>query len=223
MPFHDVQQGETLIGIAARNGLDSAQTVLDRSENAELKKVRPDPGILKPGDKVFVPNREMRQEACAIDSTHKFVAKKPKAWIRLVAHDVDGKVLGKTYELNVWGKIAAGAIPADGILELQVPVDATDGVLLITREDGTIDRWELRLGYMDPIAEISGIQARLTNLGFRAGDPTGVLDADTKAAISAFQAYIGVDVTGAIDDTLREKLTSFYDPAQDESTQKASS
>ncbi|MBV9496720.1 MAG: peptidoglycan-binding protein [Acidobacteria bacterium] len=223
MPFHDVQLGETLIGIAAKNRLDSADTVLDRSENAELKKVRPDVGILKQGDKVFVPNREMRQEACAIDSSHKFVAKKPKAWIRIVAHDADGKVVGKSYELRVWGKVASGAIPADGILELQVPVDATDGILLITMEDGTIDRWDLRLGYMDPIAETSGIQSRLNNLGFPCGDPDGVLDDETKAAIRAFQAYVGIEVTGAIDDTLRTKLTSFYDPAQDESSQKASS
>jgi hypothetical protein len=62
MPFHDVQQGETLLGLAAANGLESWEDILGRPENAELKKKRTDPGILKAGDRVFIPNREMRHD-----------------------------------------------------------------------------------------------------------------------------------------------------------------
>jgi|HubBroStandDraft_3_1064219.scaffolds.fasta_scaffold65847_2 hypothetical protein len=70
MPFHEVKQGETLLGLAAAHGLKSWQEILDRPENAELKQLRTDPGILKPDDRVFIPNRELRHHASAVDKLH---------------------------------------------------------------------------------------------------------------------------------------------------------
>lgn len=220
MPFHDVKQGETLLGLAVKNGLESWKTILDRSENAELKKKRPDPGILKAGDRVFIPNREMRHEPSAVDALHSFKISRPKAWLRLAVKDAAGAPFGKTYELTVAGKTTSGAIPADGVIEQAVPVDATAGTLTVRTADGTSQQWDLKIGYMDPIDEVSGVQARLNNLGFDCGEPDGELDDDTKAAIRAFQALTGLDATGEIDDALRQKILSFYDPAQDETTQQ---
>jgi len=84
-----------------------------------------------------------------------------------------------------------------------------------------LEACQRKIGWMDPIAEVSGIQARLNNLGFDCGDPDGAPDDDTTSAVKAFQARIGIDPTGTIDDTLRQKLAAYYDPAQDETTQDA--
>ncbi|MDP3525091.1 MAG: SEL1-like repeat protein, partial [Hoeflea sp.] len=53
---------------------------------------------------------------------------------------------------------------------------------------------------------IRNIQAILNNNGFDAGVPDGVMGARTTAAIKAFQASIGMDATGEIDDRLVKEL-----------------
>lgn len=221
MPFHDVKQGETLLGLAVKNGLESWQDILDRPENAELKKKRSDPGILKAGDRVFIPNRQMGHEPAAVDAKHTFKIGPPKAWLRLAIKDAAGDALAdRKYELAVAGKTLAGKLPADGVIEQAVPVDATEGRLTVWMDETVTQVWDLRIGHMDPADEVSGVQARLNNLGFDCGDPDGVLDDDTKNAVRAFQLLTGLEVTGEIDDALREKLLSFYDPGQDEKTQQ---
>ncbi len=221
MPYHDVQQGETLLGLAAANGLEGWQDILDRPENAELKKKRTDPGILKAGDRVFIPNKEMGHEPAAVDAKHTFKIGPPKAWIRLAVKDAAGQAYaGKKYELAVAGKTVSGNLPADGVVEQAVPIDTTAGTLTVWTADGVSQVWELKIGYMDPADEVSGIQARLNNLGFDCGGADGVEDEETQAAVRAFQVLTGLEPTGAIDDALREKLLSFYDPGGDEAAQQ---
>jgi len=222
MPFHPVVQGETLLGLASTNGLDSWEDIVNAPENASIKDTLTDPGILKPGLSLFIPNKTLKQQPSAIDATHPFSIKRPTAWLRLAIKDADGAALaGKKFELLVAGKTIAGTLGADGVLEQTVPISTTGGTLKVWLTDTTFENWQLKIGWMDPISEVSGVQARLNNLGFDCGEPDGVLDDDTAAAIKAFQARIGADVTGTIDDTLRQKLTSYYDPAADETTQDA--
>jgi N-acetylmuramoyl-L-alanine amidase len=213
MPFHDIKQGETLIALAVTSGLESWKEILDAPENAELKKKRPDPGILLAGDKVFIPNRVMRQEPSAIDAKHPFKISRPTAWLRLAVKDANGAALaGKKYELSVDSVVTAGSVPADGVIERAVPVDASEGTLTVWIEEGKSEVWSLRIGYMDPLDETSGVEARLANLGFDCGD----LD----SSVRAFQERLGLEVTGTIDDALRKKLASYYDPAADEGSQE---
>ena len=220
---HTVKQGDTVIALAKKNGFPSADAILNDSGNSSLKESRKDPGILLPGDTVVIPTKAMLQEACAIDSAHKFKVTRPKAWVRLAVKDSDGVALkGKKYQLTVESKQFDGTVPDDGIIEQPAAVDAKSGRLTVWLSDkpNDVEIWNLQFGWMDPLDSISGVQARLTNLGFDC-DPTGVLDDATAIAIKAFQARIGIDQTGAIDDTLKQKLTSYYDLAQDESTQDA--
>jgi N-acetylmuramoyl-L-alanine amidase len=213
MPFHDVKQGETLIALAVKNGLESWQDILNATENAELKKKRPDPGILMAGDKVFIPNRVMRQEASAIDAKHPFKITRPTAWLRLAVKDANGVVLkGKKYELSVDSIVTTDSIPDDGVIERAVSVDAEYGTLTVWIDDATSQVWSLRIGYMDPLDEQSGVEARLANLGFDCGD--------LASSVRAFQERLGLEVTGKVDDTLRDKLKTYYDPAQDEPSQE---
>lgn len=226
MPNRDAKQGDTLIALAAANGLKSADDILDAPDNASLKENRKDPGILLPGDKIFIPSRELLQHPSPTDAKHTFKVTRPKAWIRVVVKDADGVALaGKKYQLTIDGRQTNGTVPAGGVIEQAVAVDAKEGRLTVwlSASDNDTEIWDLSLGYMDPLDSISGVQARLNNLGFDCGDPDGVLDDDTTAAIKAFQLRIGVEATGTIDDTLKQKLASYYDPAEDETSQDAKS
>ncbi|HEX9983258.1 MAG TPA: peptidoglycan-binding domain-containing protein [Thermoanaerobaculia bacterium] len=219
MPFHDVKQGETLLGLASAQGLESFQTILDAPENAQFKEKRKDPGILKEGDRVFIPNKVMKHHPSAVDATHSFGVKRPKAWLRLAVHDAEGVALaGKKYELAVGSTKASGTLAANGIVEAKVAIDAKSGTLKVWLDETTVETWELKIGFMDPIDEISGVQARLNNLGYDCGEPDGTENDATKTAVRAFQERVGLQITGTIDDALRTKLASYYDPAQDETS-----
>jgi len=217
MPFHDVQQGETLMDLARKNGLKDYKAILDHPENAELKKKRADPGVLLPGDRVFIPNRVLREHPSAVDAKHKFKKKTPRAWIRVVVKDEDGKPYGgKKYELTVAGKKLEGTLGGDGLLEQEVAPSVRGAELKVWTVDGAEpDVWDLKLGSMDPLEEVSGVQARLVNLGFDC-EISGELDERTRAAVTSFQWLTGLEQTGEIDDKLREKLQGYYDPAGDE-------
>lgn len=215
MPYHTVVQGDTLLALASKNGLDSWEDIVNASENASIKDTLTDPGILNPGVSLFIPNKTMKQQPSAIDAKHPFNIKRPKAWLRIAVKDAAGAALANSkYELTAAGVTTSGTIAADGIIEQAVPIDTTTGKLKVWTSDTTFEEWELKIGWMNPISEDSGVQSRLANLGFDFGD-------DLAAAVMAFQVRIGLTPTGTIDDTLREKLASYYDPAQDETTQDA--
>lgn len=213
MPFHTVQQGETLLALASTHGLDSWEDIVNAPENASIKDTLTDPGILEPGISLFIPNKTMKQHPSAIDAKHPFKVGRPKAWLRLAVKDADGAALANCrYELTVAGKTTSATIPADGIIEQAVAIDTTSGKLKVWTTDTTSEEWELKIGWMDPLSAESGVKARLANLGFAFGD-------DVAAAVKAFQERVGLELTGTIDDALREKLKTYYDPAQDETTQ----
>lgn len=207
MTDHVVKQGETLMGLAAANGLTGWKDILDHADNAELKKKRPDPGVLKEGDKVYIPNREMKHEPAAVDAKHPFTISRKKAWVRLALKDADGTALSGTFALSVGNVAASGTIAPGGIIEQAVAIDATSGSLSVTTTDGRQESWELLVGYMDPLDEDSGVLARLVNLGFASEDD------ELAVAVMAFQARVGVETSGVVDDALRTKLKSYYDPA----------
>ena len=72
MPFHTVQQGETLLGLASKNGLDSWEDIVNAPENASIKDSLKDPGVVKGGISLFSPNRVLKQDPKGVDSTHPF-------------------------------------------------------------------------------------------------------------------------------------------------------
>jgi Putative peptidoglycan binding domain len=225
MASQTAKSGDTVLGIAYTNGFKSAEDVLNDSGNASLKSNRTDPGILLPGDTVSIPTKALLQSPSPIDASHKFILTRPKAWVRFAVKDASGMALaGKQYQLTIDGKQTNGTVPDGGVIEQSVPPTAKGGQLTVFLSDAPndVEIWMLQLGWMDPIDSITGVQARLINLGFDIGkDPDGVLDDNTKFAINAFQTRIGIDVTGAIDDTLQQKLAAYYDPAQDETAQDA--
>ncbi|MEM6618815.1 MAG: LysM peptidoglycan-binding domain-containing protein [Pseudomonadota bacterium] len=52
---HTVKKGDTLSGLAKKNGLKSYKDIYNAPENAKFRKLRKDPNKIEPGDKVFIP------------------------------------------------------------------------------------------------------------------------------------------------------------------------
>jgi N-acetylmuramoyl-L-alanine amidase len=218
MPIHCVQQGECLSTIAARYGVGRCQALYDHPDNADLRKTRPNPNILCPGDKVFIPEKgEPKRVDCCTEKRHRFMVKIPRTGLRVVLEDPDENPLaGKKYVIKVGEKEIQGVTGADGLIETDVPLNeciASLSAWLYIEDTGDPDfESELLIGHLDPVSTVAGIQARLKNLGFHC-DVDGLLGPQTKAAISRFREKndMATDVENPIDDALCDKLVELHE------------
>ena len=67
-----VQQGDHLLRIAKAFGL-SWQTIWKHPNTSDLKNKRQNPNVLYPGDLIYIPDRQLRQESRSTDKKHGFV------------------------------------------------------------------------------------------------------------------------------------------------------
>ena len=78
------------------------------------------------------------------------------------------------------------------MLDEKLPLSATELRLIVWPKDskGKTDCLilDLGMGHLDPIEDLSGVQARLENLGFHCGDEEGELGPRTQAALKRFRA-----------------------------------
>jgi N-acetylmuramoyl-L-alanine amidase len=188
MSNHTVQQGECLSRIAVNYGFRDFRTVYDDPGNEDLRKIRPDPNLLFPGDVVFIPEKEPKEESGATAQLHTFRLSAQRRVLRLVLEGLDGeKMASEPYELDIEGDVVSGVTGPDGLIERAIPLDAVNGTLTTTRYS-----WPLNVAHLNPLDDtnddgITGIQARLRNLGFDPGEIDGIAGPRTKDAIIAFQ------------------------------------
>jgi N-acetylmuramoyl-L-alanine amidase len=220
--YYQVKQGDNLDLIAVRFGFKDHTDIYNHPENADFKAQRSDPDTLFPGDRVFIPNR-VKQQPCATDQHWTFVLRLPKKVLRITVEDFEGKAVADTpYRLvvestgSVMGRLLAtqrqtfeGNTNAAGLLEQPVPLNARRGTLTV----GSFVR-DLAVGELNPPEEtadngISGIQARLANLGFDPGPVDGAWGPQTEAAVRAFQAeHPALTVDGICGPDTLDKLKS---------------
>jgi N-acetylmuramoyl-L-alanine amidase len=196
MPIHTVVQGECLSSLGARCGL-SAEGLHDHPDNAELKQKRPYPNILAPGDEVVLPETDRKTESVATGRVHLFKLNRKKVKIRIVLLNAYGKpYAGSRYTLTAGSTELNGTTTSAGLIEGEIPAEEQCGQLRawLTDDDEDpdphIDR-SLDIGHLDPIDMISGVQARLTNLGYFC-DVTGESDDATLIAAHRFRARNGL-------------------------------
>lgn len=200
-----VKQGDCLSSIAEEYGY--TWTFL-WNHNAELKSKRKNPNTLLPGDVVLIPGKDPKNYSRAVDQRHRFRRKRSPAKLRLVLERYHKPLANKQYELIIDTQVFRGSTDGSGFLEVVIPPEATSGTLRVPSEHLEC---ELQLGHLDPLEEISGVQARLENLGFLAGEITGELDDHTREALQVFQMTFGLDPTGELDDVTRQKLLERHD------------
>ena len=205
---HTVRVGECMGSIAQRYGFHDYSVVYDHPDNAALKRARPNPNVLQPGDVVVIPALEERWEDAALDSSTTFELIEPRKQLRLVLHDRKGEpIAGEDYELHVPGAgPIAGQTDADGLVQQAVPLRASEAKLVVRGRT-----LELQLGALNPAQDtedggVAGVQARLHNLGYNVGADDGVLGRRTHAAIAMFQHERGMKIDGQISQELIDAL-----------------
>lgn len=199
---HVVQRGECFSLIARRYGFSDYRVLYDHPENADLKRARPNPNVLFPGDVVKIPPKDEKSVSAATGRSHQFKVAVPKKMLRIVFKNHEGKPLaGAKYRIEI-GKavsdqdVVEGTTNGDGLLEEAVVPRVAEAFLHI---EGRV--LQLRLGGLNPIGDLekndaSGVQARLANLGFDVGPIDGVAGRRTQHALAVFQAEQGLKVDG---------------------------
>jgi hypothetical protein len=200
-----VKRGDCLLSIAHQQGF-FWRTLWELPENAELRDARQDPGQLVVGDRITIPERRLKTAFAGTDAQHKYVRIGSPAKLRVVVEYEDTPISNEDYVLVVNGVIRRGKTDSDGLVEVPIPPNASEGLL----EVGGL-RFELRLGALDPGSEDLGVQQRLANLGFYHGKLDGLIGPVTNQAVAAFQARIGLEATGELDDRTRDLLLHRHD------------
>ena len=206
-----IEQGDHLAKIAEEHGFYDWHTIWDCPENAQLKQTR-DPNLLKPGDQLFIPDKQPKSVSAATGSTHGYTLKGKGTRLCLSLRDVLGQPLKNTQvTVTVGGKTMQ--MTTDGTGALKVPIEASD-------VDATIQagayQFALKIGHLDPVDEQSGLVARLRNLGYL-DDLTGDVDADGTPtpealafAVELFQNDNKLPVDGSDLDSIRDKLKAIH-------------
>jgi hypothetical protein len=211
MNRHTVRQGECLSAIAAAYGFADWRKVYDDAANAELRKKRPDPHVLFPGDVIVIPDREERPVEVETGKVHRFKVKIPKRSLKVrMLDEHKTPIADEPFTAVVDDVMHYDTTDGDGVLSLDLPIDATTVEIWIAGQRRTLE-----LGALNPIEDtpdegVSGIQGRLRGLGFNPGPIDGKMGPRTRGALVAFQRHFGLKETGKIDDETKGRLKKEY-------------
>ena len=136
------------------------ETLWNLPENAELKQKRKNPNALLPGDNVHVPEKQEKEVSGATEQTHRFKRKGVPSKIHVVVKKEGKPRANEPYTLDIDGELFSGETNTQGEVKRPILLNAKMAKLIVGEGD-TAEKYELKLGYVNPITEVSGIQHRL--------------------------------------------------------------
>jgi Putative peptidoglycan binding domain/LysM domain len=211
--YYMVKQGDYVSSIAEENGFTDYRILWDHAQNAELKQKRQNPNVLFPGDRLFIPDREERQEACPTDKRHVFKTRKATLRLRLVLEDfLEQPIAGAACDLALPGGTRRLTTDGAGKIDEPIPADTHDAFLLIrgTQTPFQDEQIPVKIGHLDPIDETSGQAARLANLGYYFAPLDPVDKNEFLSAVEEFQCDHGVKVDGKCGPGTQAKLKQVH-------------
>jgi hypothetical protein len=209
---HIVRQGECLSKIALRFGFKDYRIIYNHPENAAFRAKRPNPNIIFPGDTLSIPDKVARLESAQTGRRHTYITSRPKRILRVRILDSEREpVANEPVQVDIDGMRPANT-STDGKGIFEVPVEnACVGAKV------TIKGRELRLefSHLNPVKDtpddgVSGIQARLRNLGYYSGPISDEFNNPTRLALAIFQHDAGLDMDGEPNPTTIQKLIEVF-------------
>lgn len=201
-----VRQGDYLTQLAFRHGFD-AREVWNASQNEALRRLRPDPEMLAPGDVLQIPDTPAAGPALRIGAANRYVARVPKVRVSIELGDESRALANEPYRVEGLGAPITGRSDGDGRVHLDVPV-TTREVHIALPERGVVI--PVMVGDLDPLETLSGVRQRLVHLGYYdlGGRPAEA--EDDLAAVRRFQRDRQLPITGEVDDATRRALSEAH-------------
>ncbi len=203
---HVVKQGECISRIAFEYGF-FPETVWNHPDNKDLKELRKNPYVLMPGDVVVIPDKRVKEVVKQMGQRHTFRRKGVPEKLVMKFTRGDDLRANEKYVLEIDGRRIEGSTDGGGVVELDIVPNAKNGKITFVEEG---DEYELALGHLDPVTELSGVQGRLRNLGFYHGPVDGEMTEELEEAIRIYQERNKLEPTGKVDDALKSNLQSAH-------------
>lgn len=213
MPMYTVAQGDCLSSIANAFGFGDWKTIYNDPNNASFRQLRPDPNIIYPGDQLYIPDMDSGQQSAPTDQSHSYQLNRSPVMLRVVLLDKDQNPLANAaYTLTIDGAATQGTAGADGLVEAPIQATTQEATLSVklTQPEDTGYTWNLKLGALDPETTMTGVQARLNNLGYNTGAVDGIQGPRTTEAVKEFQTKYQLKVDGIVGPITRGKLVEVH-------------
>ncbi len=207
-----IKQGDYLTRIAHREGF-VPEEVWGHGKNAELKALRSDPDTLKSGDILFIPDEPKKRNKFTKETENAYVAKVPKMPVTLTLERQGEAMADEKFVVHGLEEQLEGVTTAEGLVEFEIDVNVKEVVVELVAQKR---QYRMKLGNLDPVSEPSGARQRLMQLGIysatREGEDQYVAhnERQLSAALKAFQAREGLDVTGELDEASIDALKKAY-------------
>lgn len=213
--MYTVRQGDCLSSIAAGFDISDWRVIYNHPNNADFRQLRPDPNVIYPGDQLFIPDPDPKDEPGPTEVLHHYQLQAEKTLLRIKLENEDGlPFANQKYELTVGDQIYNGSTDGDGLLEQEIRATDSTGQLVIWKQasDGLPKgfTWMLEIGGLDPVETISGVQARLNNLGYDSGPVDGIQGPITTGAVKEFQTDYDLKIDGIVGPQTRGKLKEIH-------------
>jgi hypothetical protein len=213
---YTVQLGDCLASIAYQLGF-LPDTLWEYGANAALRDGVRRLHVVNPADIIHLPKLSRRDENASTGMRYKLRRKgvPERLRIRFVDYRLQPRA-GTRFLLHVEtasGNAVAdrsGQLDGNGFLDVPIPPDALHGEVLLVDSAGEREEIEIDLGYVNPMNEVSGVQARLNNLHYDAGPETGEMNDATRNALKEFQLRHHLSVTGDIDRATKALLLKLH-------------
>lgn len=202
MPKIRVGEGESTSSIAKKRGF-FWETIWNHPENAELKAKRQDPNVLDPDDMIFIPEKRKNNFSKGTEQEHVFKLKGEPCKIKIKMMKFGKPRANEDYIIELNGELTRGKTNGDGEIEHFIPGETATGELIFS--DG-LEVYPLRIGYLNPVDTIKGIQQRLNNLGYMCGAEDGQLNDQLTESLKKFQSEYKLTESGEIDAATKAKI-----------------
>lgn len=206
--LHVAKVNDCISSIALEHGF-LPDTIWNDPDNADLKRVRRDPNVLRTGDLVVIPDKQRKDVEKPTDQRHRFRRKGFPTTIHIQLLKNDEPRANEPYQLVVDGRIHDGTTDGEGRLWIHISPDARKATLFVG-EGEERDEYELAVRHLQPVAELKGAQQRLHNLGYRPGAQDGEPNPQTVEALERFQRDCGLPVSGENDAATQQKLLQLH-------------
>lgn len=209
---HKALPGDCVCSLAVRYGL-VPKDVWNLPQNEKLRKgLKRAPEVIAPGDRVHLPDRVLKWESRGHGQHHPFQIKTIPFRLKIRFLDNGEPRASVPYILQIDGKKTEGTTDSDGLLDEPLPPQAAD-VRIRLGDPQTGEDFFIKIGHLDPVERLSGVQQRLHNLGFHPGPADNIWGPRTRAAVHLFQKQHDLPparADGKLDEATLEKLLDVH-------------
>src|SRR5438477_9846326 len=115
--YHQVQQGDYLAKIATQYGFTDYHSIWEHPRNAPLNTRRQNPNVLYPGDILYIPDMQEKQESRGTSQRHSFQVAGPTVRLRVALKDPTGEPLRNlSYTLLLDSDLVRGKTDGAGMI-----------------------------------------------------------------------------------------------------------